>query len=60
MIKIVHFVNQFFAGVGGEDKASLPVSISDGSIGASRALAQKLGDQAQIVRTVYVLSLIHI
>src|ERR1043165_9862325 len=54
MIKIVHFVSQFFAGVGGEDKASLPVSISDASIGASRALVQKLGDQAQILRTVYV------
>jgi glycine reductase len=54
MIKIVHFVNQFFAGVGGEDKASLPVSSSDASIGASRALVQKLGDQAQILRTVYV------
>ena len=54
MIKIVHFVNQFFAGIGGEDKASLAVSTSDSSIGTSRALAQKLGDHAQIVRTVYV------
>jgi len=54
MIKIVHFINQFFAGVGGEDKADLAVSVSDGSIGATRALAQKLGEQAHIVRTVYV------
>jgi glycine reductase complex component B subunit gamma len=54
MIKIAHFINQFFAGIGGEDQADLAVSTSDGSIGASRALAQKLGDQARIVRTVYV------
>ncbi len=54
MINIVHFINQFFAGIGGEDHASLAVSVSDSSIGTSRALAQKLGDQARIVRTIYV------
>jgi glycine reductase len=54
MIKIVHFVNQFFAGIGGEDMAGLPVTIiSDAITGATRALEQKLGGKAQIVRTVY-------
>src|SRR4026209_820002 len=54
MIKIVHIVNQFFAGLGGEDKAGLPVSVIDGSAGAARALEMRLGDKAKIVCTIYV------
>ena len=54
MIKIVHIVNQFFAGLGGEEKAGLPVSVIDGSAGAARALEMKLGGIAQIVCTIYV------
>jgi betaine reductase len=54
MIKIVHIVNQFFAGLGGEEKAGLPVSVIDGSAGAARALEMKLGDKAKIVCTIYV------
>jgi len=37
MIKIVHVVNQFFAGLGGEEKAGLPVGVIEGSAGAARA-----------------------
>jgi betaine reductase len=54
MIKIVHVVNQFFAGLGGEEKASLPVGVIEGSAGAARALEQRLGAAAKIVCTVYV------
>ncbi len=54
MIKLVHVVNQFFAGFGGEEKAGLPVGIVPGSAGAARALEQKLGADAQIVCTIYV------
>lgn len=54
MIKIVHLLNQFFAGLGGEDKAGLPVSIHDGSAGAARALASKLGREANLTHTIYV------
>ena len=54
MIKIVHIVNQFFAGLGGEEKAGLPVSVIDGSAGAARALEMKLGEQARIICTIYV------
>ena len=41
MIKVVHVVNQFFAGIGGEEKAGLPVGVIAGSAGAARALSQK-------------------
>jgi glycine reductase complex component B subunit gamma len=54
MIKIVHVVNQFFAGLGGEEMAGMPVGTIDGSAGAARALETKLGDAAKIVCTVYV------
>lgn len=54
MIRIVHIVNQFFAGLGGEEKAGLPVSVIDGSAGAARALEMKLGEEARITCTIYV------
>jgi len=54
MINIIHLVNQFFAGLGGEEKAELPVGVIDGSAGAARALEMKLGGEAKIVCTIYV------
>jgi glycine reductase len=54
MIKIVHVVNQFFAGLGGEEKAGLPVGVIEGSAGAARALEIKLGVEAKIISTIYV------
>lgn len=54
MIKVVHVVNQFFAGLGGEEKAGLPVGVIKGSAGAARALEIKLSEEAKIVSTIYV------
>jgi glycine reductase complex component B subunit gamma len=54
MINIVHIVNQFFAGLGGEEKAGVPVGVIEGSAGAARALEAKLSGQATVVRTIYV------
>jgi betaine reductase len=54
MIKVVHIVNQFFAGLGGEEKAGLPAAVIDGSAGAARALEPKLGADAKVVCTIYV------
>ena len=54
MIKIVHVVNQFFAGLGGEEKAGLPVGVIEGSAGAARAFETALGGEAKIVCTIYV------
>ena len=54
MIKVVHVVNQFFVGLGGEEKAGLPAGVIDGSAGAARALEPKLGADAKVVCTIYV------
>ena len=53
MIRIVHVVNQFFAGIGGEDKADTAVGVVEGAAGAARGLQAQLGDRGQVVATVY-------
>jgi betaine reductase len=37
-MKAVHYVNQFFAGLGGEDKAETPPARLDGAVGPGRGL----------------------
>lgn len=54
MIRVVHVLNQFFAGLGGEEKADLPVGVIEGGAGAARALAGALGGEAIVARTIYV------
>lgn len=51
--RIVHYINQFFAGKGGEDSATEPPSSHDGAVGPGRKLAQLLGDDFTIVTTVW-------
>lgn len=53
MTRIVHYVNQFFAGVGGEDHAGVGPGALDGPTGPGRRLAHVLGDDVGIVATVY-------
>ena len=50
-IRVVHYLNQFFAGIGGEAAARSPVEIRGAAVGAARALQTALGDQATIVAT---------
>lgn len=52
-IRIVHYLNQFFAGAGGEEKANLPLHEADGAVGPGRRLQQLLGQDALITRTIY-------
>ncbi|MBI4558879.1 MAG: glycine/betaine/sarcosine/D-proline family reductase selenoprotein B [Candidatus Hydrogenedentes bacterium] len=51
-MRIVHYMNQFFAGIGGEDKADTPPQSKAGSIGPGRLLQQTLGTDAEVVGTV--------
>lgn len=51
MTRIVHYINQFFAGIGGEDKADAPFEVHEGAVGPGRALQLALGDRATIVST---------
>jgi glycine reductase len=53
ILRVVHYVNQFFAGIGAEDKAETPPGHREGPLGPGRLLQQAFGDQAQVVATVY-------
>jgi len=52
-MRVVHYVNQFFAGLGGEDAAGSGPDSREGSVGPGRRLGQLLGDDHQIVATVW-------
>ena len=52
MARIVHYLNQFFIGAGGEDAAASPPSSQPGPVGPGRRLAQLLGDEHEVVTTV--------
>lgn len=52
MARIVHYLNQFFVGAGGEDAAASPPSSQAGAVGPGKRLAQLLGDDHEIVATV--------
>ncbi|MBI2935149.1 MAG: glycine/betaine/sarcosine/D-proline family reductase selenoprotein B, partial [Chloroflexi bacterium] len=51
--RVVHFVNHFFAGIGGEEKADIVTEARDAPVGPGRALAKLLPSGAGIVGTVY-------
>ena len=53
MTTVIHVLNQFFAGLGGEEKADMPVAVIEGTAGAARGLQVQLGEEAQIVCTIY-------
>lgn len=51
-IRVVHYINQFFAGIGGEDKADITPQSRNGAAGPGLAFAKEFGDAAEIVGTV--------
>ena len=51
-LRVVHYVNQFFGGIGGEDKANVGPKIIDGPTGPGRAIQAALGERGQVVATV--------
>jgi len=50
-MRVVHYINQFFAGVGGEDAAGTGPELRDGPVGPGRRLAALLGDEHEVVAT---------
>ena len=53
-IKVVHYINQFFAQIGGEEKADYPAEIRVGEVvGPGLALTQNFKDEAEIIATVF-------
>jgi betaine reductase len=51
-IKVVHYINQFFAGIGGEEKADIKPEVREGAVGPGLALQAGFGEEAEIVATV--------
>ncbi len=52
-IKVVHYINQFFAGIGGEEKADTPAELHKGEvIGPGMAFNTGFGDEAEIIATI--------
>ncbi len=51
-IKVVHYINQFFAGIGGEEKADIKPEVREEVIGPGMALNAGFKGEAEIVATV--------
>lgn len=51
-IKVVHYINQFFAGIGGEEKADIAPFIAEELPPVSKQLSAKLGEGFEVVGTV--------
>jgi len=52
-IQIVHYINQFFAGIGGEEKGDVPLDFTDEPKGPGVGLSQMLKEKGEIVRTIW-------
>ena len=50
-LQVAHYINQFFAGLGGEEAANRPPERRDGPVGSGRALAGLLKDEGRLVST---------
>lgn len=50
-IRIVHYLNQFFGGIGGETEADTGLQIREGAVGPGIGLRQALREKGEIVAT---------
>src|SRR2546422_205295 len=46
-LRVVHYVNQFFGGIGGEDQADVGVSVKAGAVGPGRILETALSERIE-------------
>lgn len=51
-IKVIHYINQFYGGFGGEKTADMDIVVKDGPVGPGVILQKMLGDRAEIVTTI--------
>jgi len=52
-LRVVHYLNQFFAQIGGEEKGDVGPGVKAGPIGPGRALQQAIGDNGEVVATIF-------
>lgn len=52
-IKVIHYINQFFAGIGGEEMANTKPVLKEGIIGPGMAFNAAFNDEMEIVATIY-------
>jgi len=52
IIRVVHYINQFFAGIGGEEKADHKPELREGPVGPGAAFMAVFGDKTEIVSTI--------
>lgn len=50
-LRIVHYLNAFFAGLGGEEEAHTPYRVQEGAVGPGLLLEQLLAGQGQVSAT---------
>src|ERR1044071_5449855 len=50
-MRVIHYLNQFFGGLGAEEQADILLEIREGAIGPGKRLEQLLGSQTQVVLT---------
>jgi glycine reductase len=51
-LRVVHYLNQFFGGIGGEEKASVGPRVKEESVALGRAIENILKERGKIVATV--------
>lgn len=52
ILRVVHYLNQYFGGIGGEDKAYARPQAKEGPAGPGRALQKELGSLGEVVGSV--------
>jgi glycine reductase len=50
-ISVLHYLNQFFGGLGGEEHADAPLAVRDGAVGPGVELQRRLGDRGRVLAT---------
>jgi len=51
-IKVVQYINQFFAQKGGEEMAHIPAELVEGTVGPGLAFQAAFGEEAEIIATI--------
>lgn len=51
-MRVVHYLNQFFGGIGAEEHAGAGLEFRDGAVGPGKLLEKLLGDGAKVVLTI--------